>query len=249
MDRTLLLVDDEPKISRSLKRLLRGDGYRIFEADSAAQGLAILRRESISVVITDQRMPNMSGAEFLVKIQDLYPDTLRILLSGYADFPSLVAAVNEGAIYKFMAKPWDNIQLRMQVHEAFEWQKLQWQNHQLHEIFNTTIESIVITDTTGKIESVNPAFARLSGYQTDELLGRNMLFDLFRPEEKKKTFKIQQALQRNGEWHGELWCYHRDGSRHPHWLTLTMICDGDGVSQYYAAGNAKIVFSGGEICH
>jgi CheY-like chemotaxis protein len=117
--RTLLLVDDETRILSALKRVLRRDGYRILTAGSAAEGLELLACNKIAVVVTDQRMPEMAGVEFLQRVKDLYPDVVRIMLSGYTDFHSITDAINRGAVYKFLTKPWDDQQLRDNIGEAF----------------------------------------------------------------------------------------------------------------------------------
>ncbi|MGD9584154.1 MAG: EAL domain-containing protein [Lysobacterales bacterium] len=121
--RTLLILDDEENIRRSLQRLLRRDGYRILLAASAAEAFDALARESVQVVVSDQRMPGMSGTEFLSQVRALYPDTVRIVLSGYTDLSSVTEAINRGAIYKFLTKPWDDEDLRRQIQEAFRRQE------------------------------------------------------------------------------------------------------------------------------
>lgn len=118
--RTLLLVDDEANITSALRRLLRADRYRIFSASSGAEGLEILARHRVGVIITDQRMPAMSGSEFLARANALFPDSIRMILSGYTDLQSVTDAVNHGEIYRFMTKPWNDAELRATVRSAFE---------------------------------------------------------------------------------------------------------------------------------
>ena len=115
---TVLLVDDEPSIVSSLRRLLRGDGYRILTANSGKEGLKLLEEHTVDVIVSDQRMPEMTGVEFLREVRRLYPDTVRIVLSGYTELQTVTDAVNGGAIYKFLTKPWDDEQLRSHIQEA-----------------------------------------------------------------------------------------------------------------------------------
>ncbi|KQX01459.1 hypothetical protein ASC94_02210 [Massilia sp. Root418] len=122
--RTLLLLDDEPNIIRALNRALRLDGYKILAATSAADALKLLAMNPVQVVLSDQRMPEMSGIEFLSRVKELYPDTVRIILSGYADLDSVIDAINRGAVYRYFTKPWDDEQLRECVQEAFRHQQL-----------------------------------------------------------------------------------------------------------------------------
>ena len=121
---TLLLVDDEASILAALQRLLRQDGYHILSAQSAAEGFELLARHEVQVILCDQRMPVMNGTVFLDRVMELYPDTLRIVLSGYTDLESIMAAINRGAIYRFYTKPWDNLQLRNNIQEAFSHYRL-----------------------------------------------------------------------------------------------------------------------------
>lgn len=117
--RTLLLVDDEPNILASLKRLLRRDAYHILTANSGQEGLDVLASNAVDVIVSDQRMPGMLGADFLRKAKLLCPQTIRIMLSGYTELQAVTDAVNEGAIFKFLTKPWEDLQLREHIAEAF----------------------------------------------------------------------------------------------------------------------------------
>ena len=116
---TLLLVDDEPNILNSLSRLLRREGYTILTTTSPLDAFELLARQPVHVILSDQRMPEMSGTEFFSRVRQLYPDTIRIVLTGYTDLDSVTGAINRGAIYKFLTKPWDDDVLREQIREAF----------------------------------------------------------------------------------------------------------------------------------
>lgn len=129
--RTLLLVDDEASIVAAIKRLLRPDNYTILTANSGSEGLDLLARHPVDVIVSDQRMPEMTGVEFLRCAKDLYPDTVRIVLSGYTELRSVTDAVNEGAIYKFLTKPWDDSQLRSHIDEAFRRKEMADENRRL----------------------------------------------------------------------------------------------------------------------
>ncbi|MCD6059996.1 MAG: diguanylate cyclase [Moraxellaceae bacterium] len=124
---TLLLLDDEENILRALTRVLRRDRYEILVATNAHAALEILAMNEVQVIISDQRMPEMSGTEFLSRVKDLYPDTVRIVLSGYTDLKTITDAINQGEVYKFLLKPWDDDNLRSVVAQAFR-QAAQVQN-------------------------------------------------------------------------------------------------------------------------
>lgn len=131
MERTLLLVDDEENIISALVRLLRRDGYRILHANSGEEGLEVLKQNEVGVIISDQRMPGMTGVEFLGKVKTLYPDTVRVVLSGYTELNSVTDAINRGAVYKFLTKPWDDDLLRANVEEAFQRYEMKMENARL----------------------------------------------------------------------------------------------------------------------
>jgi response regulator RpfG family c-di-GMP phosphodiesterase len=120
-ERILLIVDDEPNILSALGRALDNEGYRILTANSAHEGLELLAKNNIQVILSDYLMPQMSGTEFLGRVKSLHPDTVRIVLSGYADLDAVTRSVNEGALFKFLGKPWDDDMLRANIHEAFSY--------------------------------------------------------------------------------------------------------------------------------
>ena len=129
--RTLLLVDDEENIVAALRRLLRTEGWKVISATSAEQALEQMARHEVDVVLSDQRMPGMTGVELLRRAKELYPETIRLVLSGYTELQSITDAINEGAIYKFLAKPWDDEQLRVHLREAFALKEMADQNRLL----------------------------------------------------------------------------------------------------------------------
>ncbi len=130
-ERTLLLVDDEENILMALKRLLRRDGYRILTATSGREGLDVLSRNRVDVIVSDQRMPGMTGVEFLGRVKDIHPEAVSIVLSGYTELQSVTDAINEGAIYKFLTKPWDDEHLRANIQEAFRRKEMADENRRL----------------------------------------------------------------------------------------------------------------------
>lgn len=128
---TLLFVDDEPGILSALRRLFRPHGYRILIAESGQLGLAELEKTPVDLVISDMRMPEMDGASFLKEVRQRWPQTIRILLTGYADVGSTVAAINEGEIYRYIAKPWDDNEILGIVRDALERNRLESENKRL----------------------------------------------------------------------------------------------------------------------
>jgi response regulator RpfG family c-di-GMP phosphodiesterase len=131
---TLLFVDDEPNILSALRRLFRPLGYRIFTAEGGAQGLEIFEKETIDLVISDMRMPVMDGAQFLEQVRLKSPETIRILLTGYADISSTIDAINKGQIYRYIAKPWEDNDICLSVRYALEQKVLAREKARLEEL-------------------------------------------------------------------------------------------------------------------
>ena len=156
---TVLLVDDEENILKSLRRTLRRSDVDIVTATSGREALYIMENTDVDLVISDMRMPEMSGAEFLTHAARQYPDTIRILLTGYADLESTVAAVNEGKISRYLNKPWDDDEIRQVVEESLKNKLLEVRNQQLSrqlleknqelEMLNVSLEEKVEQRTQG----------------------------------------------------------------------------------------------------
>lgn len=129
---SVLIVDDERNILHALKRLLRKEPYKLLLAQSGEEGLSVLEKvKDIDLIISDQRMPGMTGTEFLEKAASISPDTVRIVLSGYADLATITDAINRGHIYKFLMKPWDDEELKVTIRECLELARLKRANKDL----------------------------------------------------------------------------------------------------------------------
>ncbi len=131
---TVLFVDDEEGILHALRRVFIEENYNILTADSAEEALEIMASSTVHLVVSDHRMPGMTGAELLRRIKERWPDTIRIMLTGYADVQSIMGAVNEGAVYKFITKPWNDEDLRLTVSLAFQQYALVKENRRLKEV-------------------------------------------------------------------------------------------------------------------
>ncbi|MEO1235462.1 MAG: response regulator [Planctomycetota bacterium] len=128
----VLLVDDEQNIIASLKRLLRREGYELHTANSGPEALEVIDDTgAFDLVMSDFRMPGMTGAELLRKVRDRSPDTIRIILSGYSEVHAIIDAINDGAIYKYLTKPWNDEELKLHVRRALEQRQLRSANAEL----------------------------------------------------------------------------------------------------------------------
>ena len=134
LKKNLLVVDDEPNVLSSIKRLLHNSDINCFTADSGEEGLDIFIKHDIGVVISDQKMPNMSGVIFLKKIMEIAPDTVRILLTGYSSKASAIDAINKSGIFLYLIKPWNNDELISAINRAFDHYILKVDNRRLLEL-------------------------------------------------------------------------------------------------------------------
>jgi DNA-binding NtrC family response regulator len=116
---SLLFIDDEPRVLNAIRAVFKS-GYDVALATSGFDALALLHKQEFDVIVSDQRMPGMTGVEFFRRAKRIAPNTVRILLSGFADMDALMAAVNEVEIHRFVSKPWDNASLRAVVADAVE---------------------------------------------------------------------------------------------------------------------------------
>ena len=146
----VLLVDDEESILNSLRRLLRGQPYDVVLATSGAQALEIMATRPIDLVMSDARMPGMDGATLLAEVHRLYPATSRILLTGYADLTTIIKAINDGQIHRYISKPWNDEELQLVLQQTLEHQRLERlardQTEQI-KLLNATLEKRVAART------------------------------------------------------------------------------------------------------
>jgi response regulator RpfG family c-di-GMP phosphodiesterase len=113
----LLIVDDEPNVCDSVHDLLRRE-FRVLKAHSAREGCRIMQEEEVHIVMSDQRMPQITGVELLTKVKVRFPQAIRMLFTGFADLDSIIAAINQGHIYQFLKKPWEPEELLAAVRQA-----------------------------------------------------------------------------------------------------------------------------------
>jgi response regulator RpfG family c-di-GMP phosphodiesterase len=130
-EHTILCVDDEQNILSALKRLLRKEGYGLLTAQSGQEGLQILEENDVHLVISDQRMPEMNGTDFLATVREKHPDTIRIVLTGYTEVDAITESINKGNIYKFFLKPWNDQALKLEIKQALEQYDLVRKNRDL----------------------------------------------------------------------------------------------------------------------
>ncbi len=161
----ILFVDDEKNVLKAIERLFIDDDYEILTANSGEEGLSIIESEyPVHLVISDYKMPGMNGVEFLRHVFHRWPDTVRIVFSGYADTASVVEAINEGQIYKFIPKPWNDDDLKITISNSIEWYYLNKKNLKLAE---------ELREKNKELMELNANLERIVSERTSELIFQN----------------------------------------------------------------------------
>ena len=232
----ILCVDDEPSILSSLKRDLRGEDYEVITAASGEEALDLLRKDEFSLIISDQKMPSMTGVELLQKVRELYPDTVKILLTGHLEIETAVAAINKGEVYRYLFKPWEKEDLLMTVKQSLEKLDLvriiREQRDRLAEInkdlsrekamvstiINAMGEGLIVTDRNGNITFVNRVIEKLAMKSEEDIFGKG-IDDLF-----ERCSGDREAHPTIGR------CYLKIGAeRVPVMMISSPLIDGNGV--------------------
>ncbi len=178
---TILCVDDEKNILNSLKRLLRKEDYRLLTASGGKEGLKKLAAEEISLVVSDHRMPGMSGTEFLQKVKSQYPDIIRIILTGYTEVDAITESINRGHIYKFLLKPWNDQNLILEIRQALDQYDLVKANKKLHD---------EVIKKNAELERINENLEMLVRERTRDLEVQNHALELSRTILEDLTFPV-----------------------------------------------------------
>ncbi|MDP5240397.1 response regulator [Uliginosibacterium sp. 31-16] len=181
----ILLVDDEPNVLSALRRLLRPSGYSVLTAESGGAALTLLEAQPVDLIISDMRMPGMNGAELLALTRERWPATMRLLLTGYAEVSSAIAAINEGGIYRYIAKPWDDTELLKTLAQALELCGLQREKNRLEALTQAQNESL---------RELNATLEDKVRIRTEELQIANQEISLAMEKLKKTFFTSVQIL-------------------------------------------------------
>ena len=160
----ILFVDDEPHVTAALKRALRREPYEIISVNSAEAGLETLAQHDISVVVSDEQMPGMSGSEFLAVVRKKYPGTIRIILTGQASLEAAIQAINEGEVYRYFTKPCNALELKVTIRQAVQQKRLVQQTRKLLHRYQR--QAAIIQE----LELSSPGIARLKTDQEGAIL-------------------------------------------------------------------------------
>lgn len=141
--RTILCVDDESNILNALKRLLRNEDYEVLTANSGPEGLQLLETHEVHVVVSDQRMPEMTGTEFLTQVKQKYPHIVRVILSGYTDVGAILEPIRTGELYRFLSKPWNDEEMKLNIRQSLSHYELVQLNKSLMEKINEQNQDLI----------------------------------------------------------------------------------------------------------
>lgn len=133
----ILIVDDEEHVLKALERVLIDEDYDVITTTSSEEALELVRKRPFKVIISDECMPNMFGSELLAKISLRQPEVVKMLLTGYASVEAAIRAVNQGEIYRFLVKPWDDFELKMSLRSGIEKYDLEMKNRRLQALVRT----------------------------------------------------------------------------------------------------------------
>ncbi len=183
----LLLVDDEESILKALRRVFRKEPYTIYTASSGQEGLNILKeaKEPFSLIISDQRMPRVSGTQFLEQAKELSPETIRILLTGYSDLDAIIDAVNSGGIHRYLTKPWNGSELLIQIRQSLEQYELAAENRRLLELIKTQ---------NRKLNEINKDLEKKVSERSKEIIEKNKRLSRLNRELENSLYNTVRAL-------------------------------------------------------
>lgn len=159
----LLIIDDEPEVIKALTRIFRKD-YNVFSTTDAERAFGIMETEKIQVIVSDQRMPGITGVEFFSKIKYKYPDAIKLILTGYSDIEAVKDAINKGQVFRYVTKPWDPYEIENIIKEAFDKSDLIIQNRELLESLKEANENLEnkVKERTKELEKLNSKLSELN---------------------------------------------------------------------------------------
>lgn len=201
MQRNILLVDDEAGIIHAIRRMLRSEPYLIHEAASGDEALAILERHDIQLMITDYKMPGMDGLTLCRKTRELSPTTYRLLLSGQVDYSALRRAWQHGDVHRFVAKPWDNLLLTMDIKEGLKQHTLLSRMHQLSQQLQTQ-QPTLLTDSNWIVRLANAPMCRALQCREEDLLGVNLFAQALSDMAVTLETEVTRQVEENKTWLG-----------------------------------------------
>ncbi|WP_430461904.1 EAL domain-containing response regulator [Thalassolituus sp. LLYu03] len=224
MQRNILLVDDEAGIIHAIRRMLRAEPYQIFEASNGHEALTILERHDIHLMISDFKMPGMDGLTLCHKTRQISPTTYRLLLSGQVDYSGLRRAWQDGDVHRFVAKPWDNLLLAMDIKEGIK-------QHELLARMNLLSQELqghqptLLTDSNWIVRLANAPMCSALECQEKDLLGINLFASALSDMPVTLETEVTRQVEEGKTWLGHFNLTGPGGTRHQVWMAIAPIGD------------------------
>ena len=163
----LLVVDDEPDLVQSVQDLLRFD-YRVLVATRASEGLRIMHQERVHIVMSDQRMPEMTGVELLSRVKESHPEIIRLLFTAYADLGAVIDAINQGSVFRYISKPWESAdELKAILRQAYDFYRLQEERRFL--VKEVQAKNVMLANANAELRRANDlkkAFIKVASHES-----------------------------------------------------------------------------------
>lgn len=237
----ILIVDDDVSVSDSLKRFLTLINHKVFTAQNGREGLVSFQKEHQEIVLVDINMPGMNGIEVLKELKKESTKTEIIMTTGYANTDNAIKALNEGA-FRYLTKPVQLEELQFEIQNVLEKQKLQEklesQNQLLSNLSHAiayTSTIVMLTDTKGKIEYVNPTFTQLTGYSLKEVIGKNPRFLKSGEMSQDEYKKLWERITSGNDWKGEFHNKKKNGELFWERAIISPVKNEKGVVTHYIA--------------
>jgi len=220
MQRNVLLVDDEAGIIQAIRRMLRAEPFHIHEASSGDEALAILQRYDIELLITDYKMPGMDGLTLCRKAREISPATYRLLLSGQVDYSALRSAWQQGDVHRFVAKPWDNLLLGIDIKEGLKQHDLLKNLQQVSQAVQTE-QAMLLTDNNWIVRMASPLLCEALQCEESDLLGINLFAHALSSMPVTLETDVTRQVEQQQTWLGH---FNLTGPRQlnlPAWMAIT----------------------------
>lgn len=220
MQINILLVDDEPSIIQALRRMLRSQNWNLFEANNGEEALEVLRQEHIHVMVTDYKMPRRDGISLCQEARRISPYTYRLLLSGQVDYTALREAWHAGDVHRFVAKPWDNTLLTIDIEEGVRQQQLLGYVHQFQQAL-TAHTATFLTDSNWVIKLASPELCNALSVKEDDLQGLNLFSPACSDAGVTLEAEVTRQIEAGATWLGHFTLIDSDRQQKPSSMAIS----------------------------
>lgn len=235
----ILVIDDEETIRENLKNLLEIEDYKVFTAANGQKGLETVEKERPEIVILDIKMPGMDGIEVLKRIKKVSKETEVIMITGHGGIETAIDAMKEGAFH-YIQKPIEYSELDIFIKKALEKQKAEQRLRKLSHAVEQSPSTVMITDTRGNIEYVNPKFTQITGYSPEDVIGKNPRILKSGETHSEGYRQLWKTITSGGEWRGEFHNRKKNGELYWELASISPIKNQEGVITHFVAVKVAI---------